>query len=184
MRLGMVGTTDDSLRLLRASAVLMFLFAPGCRPGRDAGQSDTVWRAPIVDDTRALGRLLPSGEQQAQTVWSADPGRVSSGDRPSCIGSPDQRGSAECATLCVRYPAGSKVSEVRGLAADRDTKNEWLACDGTTCLGMGVTQAKAMFEPSGPKDEPSLNRVCWGFRNWHTERTRQAIVIVTFRAPS
>jgi hypothetical protein len=168
---------------LRASAVLAVLFASGCRSGYEASQTDAAWRAPIVDDTRALGRLLPSGDQQAETVWTVDTGRVSGEDRPSCIGSPDLKGSAGCATLCVRYPPGSKISEVKGLAAERDAKNEWLPCDAVTCLGTSVTDAKAMFEPSGPNDEPSLNRVCWGFRNWHTERTRQAILVVTLRAP-
>jgi len=28
-----------------------------------------------------------------------------------------------------------------------------------------------------------LNRICWGFRNWHPDKGRHAILLITFRAP-
>jgi hypothetical protein len=140
------------------------------------------WVAPVMDDTRALGQLLPNGEQQAETVAWVEAGQPTDQSQPPCLGSTRSGAAAECATVCVRYPPGSRVSKIESLAADRQFP-EWLPCGPTECMGMTTEKAKAMFEASGPTEERELSRVCWGFRNWHPEKGRHAILLITFRAP-
>ena len=151
-----------------------------------AGQTGS-YVPPIVDLTTARGILHPNGEQQAQTVTVVEPGRASSAKIPSCLGSGVSSAGATCVNLCVRMPAGSTLSKVEGLAADFDYSRAgpWLPCGSETCLKQRPENARAMFDAAGyVLDRVSgQERVCWVFRNWHSDLKRTAVLLLTFRSP-
>jgi hypothetical protein len=86
-----------------------------------------------------------------------------------------------------RIPAGSKITKVEGFAHELKDP-DWLPCDGKECLGHKVAapEARAMFEQSGHQEKTLANgvQVCWGFRNWSSDKKREAILRVTYRRPS
>jgi len=155
----------------------------GCE-GQQQTDRSSGYQPPVIDDTRARGILLPNGEQQAQTIADVDPGMASTAREPACIGTGLSGATAACVNVCVRMPLGSILSKVESFAWERGVPG-WPPCSSRTCLNQTPSQAKAMFDRAGYVEEriADFDRVCWVFRNWHPSRSRQAILLITFRAP-
>lgn len=104
----------------------------------------------VVDKTTSLGILSDAGEIQLQTIAVVGPGsHAPAGAVPPCLESGD--------------PGAAKVE---GLA--HELKNpDWLPCDGEKCLGHKVAApaARALFEPSGPREKTLANSSLLFFRN-------------------
>jgi hypothetical protein len=185
----MLSTKHHMRRILWAAlyallSVWLGAFDLECRDGQRQTDQGAAYQPPVIDDTRARGRLLPNGEQQAQTIGYVDPGRVSSVKVPPCIGSGQPGAGSSCAKVCVGMPVGSTVSKVEGFAQPVRSP-AWLPCDSKTCMNQTPDRAKAMFDPAGYVEErrPGNDRVCWVFRNWHPSRTVEVVLLTTFRAP-
>jgi hypothetical protein len=143
------------------------------------------YRPPIVDVTSVV--ILPNknGEQHVQSIAVVDHGAPSKMKVPGCLGSGEADSGSTCINLCVRMPAGSKVSRIETFAHEV-TSATWLPCGSKICLNSTPSTAHAMFDTAGPTESrtPAELRTCWVFKNWDSSKAREVIMRVSFKAPA